>query len=333
MLDVICDSLLDSLKLLPFLFLSYLAVEYIEHRMSNRSRQWIYRAGKAGPVIGALVGMIPQCGFSAAAAGLFAAGIVSPGTLLAIFLSTSDEMLPLMLSEGIYPVAVFRILSVKAVVGAAVGLLVDFAARRHVDSLMQNRFAMSESSARPRIVPRGKRGKTYQERTEDKVKYIDCAQTLRDGRNSGSGHRSRQHICEQDHCHCEEQGILRASLYHTAQTGAFILLISLALGFGMDWFENTAFSRGLFALPGVQAALAALIGMIPNCAASVLITELYLEGVLDIGALFAGLLCGAGTGLLVLYRENDNRKENLILTVTLYVSGLFAGALIGMIVL
>ncbi|MCC8106795.1 MAG: arsenic efflux protein [Clostridiales bacterium] len=326
MLDVIFDSLLDSIKLLPFLFLSYLAVEYIEHRMSDRSRQWIYRAGKAGPVIGALVGMIPQCGFSAAAAGLFAAGIVSPGTLLAIFLSTSDEMLPLMLSEGIHPGIIFRILSVKGLVGATVGLLVDFAAARlHLWN--------AAGKDRPRIFPRGKRENAYQERTENKAEFINCAQTLRNGRNSGSGHRSRQHICEQDHCHCEEQGVFRASLYHTAQTGAFILLISLALGFGMDWFESTAFSRGIFALPGVQAALAALIGMIPNCAASVLITELYLEGVLNIGALFAGLLCGAGTGLLVLYRENDNRKENLILTATLYVSGLLAGALIGMIVL
>ncbi len=302
MLDVIYDSLLDSIKLLPFLFLSYLAVEYIEHRMSDRSRQWIYRAGKAGPVIGALVGMIPQCGFSAAAAGLFAAGIVSPGTLLAIFLSTSDEMLPLMLSEGIRPTLIFRILAVKGIVGAAIGLLVDFAATR----LHLWRAAGRE---RPRIVPRVGRGTA-----------------------SGSEHRSRQHICEQDHCHCEEKGILRASLYHTAQTGVFLLLISLALGFGMDWFEGTAFSRGIFAIPGVQAALAALVGMIPNCAASVLITELFLEGILDGSALFAGLLCGAGTGLLVLYRENDNLKENLALTVTLYVSGLVAGGFAGAVI-
>ncbi|MCD7765827.1 MAG: arsenic efflux protein [Lachnospiraceae bacterium] len=318
MLDVIFDSLLDSLKLLPFLFLSYLAVEYIEHRMSDRSRQWIYRAGKAGPVIGALIGMIPQCGFSAAAAGLFAAGIVSPGTLLAIFLSTSDEMLPLMLSEGIRPDFIFRILAVKGIVGAAAGLLVDVAAARlHLWN--------AAGKEKPRIVPREKRKKARPERAKKERRFTLSLK--------GTEHRSRQHICEQDHCHCEEQGIFRASLYHTAQTGAFILLISLVLGFGMDWFEGTAFSRGIFALPGVQAALAALIGMIPNCAASVLITELYLEGVLDIGALFAGLLCGAGTGLLVLYRENDNRKENLILTATLYLCGLLAGVLIGMIVL
>ncbi|MCD7813434.1 MAG: arsenic efflux protein, partial [Lachnospiraceae bacterium] len=101
MIDVILDSLIDSLKLLPFLFLSYLAVEYIEHRMSDQTKEWIYGAGWAGPILGSLIGIIPQCGFSAAAAGLFAARVISPGTLLAVFLSTSDEMLPLMLSQGV----------------------------------------------------------------------------------------------------------------------------------------------------------------------------------------------------------------------------------------
>ncbi|MCD7745145.1 MAG: arsenic efflux protein [Lachnospiraceae bacterium] len=310
MLDILLDSLIDCAKLLPFLFLSYLAVEYMEHRMSDRSREWIYRAGKAGPLIGALIGVIPQCGFSAAAAGLFAAGIVSPGTLLAVFLSTSDEMLPIMLSEGIHPGVIFRILAAKVFAGAIVGLLVDFAAVR----LNFWRPARLESL---RIFPRGRRaGK----------RPASAAFHLVPGE---AEHRSRQHMCDQDHCHCSEEGIFRAALHHTAQTAVFLFLISLVLGFGMEWFEGTAFSRGIFSIPGIQAAIAALIGLIPNCAASVLITELYLEGILNSGALLSGLLCGAGTGLLVLFRENRNRKENLALTLTLYISGLVMGVIIG----
>ncbi|MCD8012770.1 MAG: arsenic efflux protein [Lachnospiraceae bacterium] len=370
MLDVLLDSLIDCVKLLPFLFLSYLAVEYIEHRMSDRSREWIYRAGKAGPLLGSLIGVIPQCGFSAAAAGLFAAGIVSPGTLLAVFLSTSDEMMPIMLSEGIHPGVIFRILAAKVVAGALVGLLVDFAAAQ----LNLWRPARSE---RLRIFPKarrngnrpvaagsaGSRPEAAQAETAHSAKTQ--APPMRDARN-GSGkmtsppyavrsnegtsgksrrtsgkrfrlvpgeteHRPRQHMCEQDHCHCSEDGIFRAALRHTAQTAAFLFLISLALGFGMEWFEGTAFSRRVFSIPGIQAAIAALIGLIPNCAASVLITELYLEGILSSGALFAGLLCGAGTGLLVLFRENRNRRENLALMLTLYASGLLMGGLIGII--
>ncbi|MCD7735696.1 MAG: arsenic efflux protein [Lachnospiraceae bacterium] len=279
MLDVLYDSLLDCLKLLPFLFLSYLAVEYIEHRMGAQTKKWIYQAGKAGPVIGSLIGMIPQCGFSAAAAGLYAAGIVSPGTLIAIFLSTSDEMLPIMLSEGMDLSVIIRILAIKAATGAVVGLLVDFVAEK------LRLWKANEGAIR--------------------------------------------NLCEHGHCHCGEHGIVRAALRHTEKTAVFLFLVTLVLGFGMEWFGATAFSRGIFAIPGIQMAVAALIGMIPNCAASVMITQLYLEGVLSGGSLFAGLLCGAGTGLLVLFRENENRKECLALTVTLYVSGLLAGSLIG----
>ncbi|MCD7817597.1 MAG: arsenic efflux protein [Lachnospiraceae bacterium] len=296
MLDVISDSLIDSLKLLPFLFLSYLAVEYIKHRMSARTKEWIYRAGKAGPLIGSLIGIIPQCGFSAAAAGLFAAKVVSPGTLIAVFLSTSDEMLPIMLSEGIPVFTLFRVLAAKAAAGTVIGILVDFAAAKL--NLWKNEFAEPL-----RIRP---------------------AQTAAD-QDKGA----IQKMCEHGHCHCREQGIFRAAVYHTAQTILFIFLVSLLLGFGMDWFGGTAFSRGVFAAPGAQAALAALIGMIPNCAASVLITQLYLEGVLSSASLFAGLLCGAGTGLLVLFREDENRKECLIIMATLYASGLLAGVLLG----
>ena len=281
MQEILFDSVLDCLKLLPFLFLSYLVVEYAEHKMSRSTKEWIYRAGKAGPLLGSLIGIIPQCGFSAAAAGLFAGGMVSPGTLIAVFLSTSDEMLPIMVSEGIPAETVIKILATKVVVGALVGFLVDFGA----EALFGKRRPMPE----------------------------------------------HPDMCEHEHCGCGQHGIWYSSLNHTVRTAIFLFLISLAIGFGMEWLGVAGASKGILKVPGVEEAIAALVGMIPNCAASVLITELFLEGILGSGALFSGLLCGAGTGLLVLYRENRNKKANLILTLVLYVSGTVAGILLGMV--
>lgn len=278
MTEIFLDSVIDCLKLLPFLYVSYLLVEYAEHRMSSRTKELIYRAGKAGPVLGGLIGIIPQCGFSAAAAGLFAGGMISPGTLIAVFLSTSDEMLPIMISEHIPVGTIGRILLVKVVAAAVIGLIVDLA-----------------------------------------VEYIFGR------RNHMPDHPD---MCEHEHCGCGERGIWYSAMFHTMQTWAFIFLITLAIGLAMEW---TGLSEtNLFAgIPGLQEAVAALVGMIPNCAASVLITQLFLEGVLGSGALFAGLLCGAGTGLLVLYRENRSLRMNLAITASLYVGGLAAGMIAG----
>lgn len=279
MIHILEHCALDTLKLLPLLFLSYLLVEYAEHRMTGKTREMIFQAGKAGPVIGALAGMIPQCGFSAAAAGLFAGGVISPGTLLAVFLSTSDEMLPILLSEGFSPGKILEILLIKAAVATAAGFAVDLA----VAALGKNR------------------------RMEH-------------------GHSP---LCEHSHCHCQEGKILRPALYHTLQIAVFLFLINLVLGAGMEWLEDSRAIQAITETAFLQEALCALVGMIPNCAASVLITQLYLEGVIHAGALFAGLLCGAGSGLLVLFRTNRNFRQNLILLALLYGIGLGAGFLIG----
>lgn len=279
MQEILLDSIIDCLKLLPFLYLSYLVVEYAEHKMSSRTKALIYRAGKAGPLLGSLIGIIPQCGFSAAAAGLFAGGMISPGTLLAVFLSTSDEMLPIMVSEGIEPSVVMKILAVKVVAAAVIGLAADLV----VERIFGRRNQMPE----------------------------------------------HPDMCEHGHCGCGEHGIWYSAMRHTLQTAVFLFLISLAIGLGMEWFGVAGASKGIAKIPGVEEALSGLVGMIPNCAASVLITQLFLEGILGSGALFAGLLCGAGTGLLVLYRENSGKKMNLAITAALYVSGTLAGILAG----
>ena len=272
-------SLLDCLQQLPFLFLTYLVVEYAEHRMSSKTKDIIYRAGKAGPLLGSLIGVIPQCGFAAAAAGFFAGGMISPGTLIAVFLSTSDEMLPIMVSGGIKTGTIATILLVKVLVGTVVGLLVDLA-----------------------------------------------ADYIRGPRKRMSAHVE---MCEQEHCGCGEHGIVRSAVHHTLHIGVFLFVITFVLGLGMELVEGDGALQQFLNLPCIGEAVAGLVGMIPNCAASVLITQLYLSGVIPAGSLFSGLLCGAGTGLLVLYRANHNKKVNLIMTAALYVSGTAAGILLG----
>ena len=282
MFDVILDGFLDCLKLVPFLYLSYLLVEYAEHKMSAGTRQLLYRAGKTGPLLGALIGIIPQCGFSAAAAGLFAAGIISPGTLLAVFLSTSDEMLPIMISEHVAVPVLVKILLTKVVCATLAGLITDMLAA----AFFGWKYEIPE----------------------------------------------HQGMCEHEHCGCNEHGIWYSAMNHTLKTAFFILIVTLALGIGFELIGSEHTAQLLGAVPGLQEAAAALIGMIPNCAASVLITELFLSGLIHSGALFSGLLCGAGTGLLVLFRENENHKTSLALTAALYVSGLLLGILSGIIV-
>ncbi len=338
MLEILADSITDCAKLLPFLFLSYLAVEYMEHKMSRRTKMAIYRAGKAGPVLGGLLGIIPQCGFAAAAAGLYAGGIVTPGTLLAVFLSTSDEMLPIMISSGAPVGMVGRILAVKAAVAVFAGLLLDFAAER----LNRSRKKYGRISRARR---KSSGGQT--------ISFARTADLRRSGASSprltGSKDSSRirekerkllldrrvsvphdiSHMCEKEHCHCEEEGIWGGAFSHTVQVFAFLFVITFAVSFLMDRVGTEAVSQALSGIPVLEEALAGLVGMIPNCAASVLITQLYLQGVAGSGALFAGLLCGAGAGLLVLYRMNRRFKENVRFTLILYATGVAAGVLLG----
>lgn len=208
MTEILWDAALDCVKILPFLFLSYLAVEYTEHRMSQKTRNWIYRAGKAGPVLGGLIGIIPQCGFSAAAAGLFAGGIITPGTLIAVFLSTSDEMLPIMLSEGLPAMMIVKVLAAKAATGIVVGVLVDLVA----EHLLGMKREIPET----------------------------------------------QEMCEHEHCHCSEHGIFRSALNHTAQITVFLFVISVVLGFGMEYLQEHGVAQSFLAVPGLEEAAAAL---------------------------------------------------------------------------
>lgn len=274
-IDAIADSFIDSAKLLPFLFLTYLAMEYLEHKAGRKMQEAIQRAGRGGPVIGSILGVFPQCGFSTAASNLYAGRIITVGTLLAIFLSTSDEMLPIMISENVGVGVILKILAVKVVIGMMAGFCFD-------------------------LILCGKK----------KEMQIE-------------------HLCEQHHCHCEE-GIWKSALHHTLEIFLYILIISLALNLFIAWIGEGVLADLILNRPVLGELAAALLGMIPNCASSVAITQLYLNGVLNAGALTAGLLSGSGVGLLVLFRVNDDQKENFKILGLLYVTGVVGGLLVNL---
>lgn len=276
--EVISDTLSDVIKLLPFLFMTYLAMEYLEHKTGDRAAALIKRAGHFGPVIGGLLGMAPQCGFSTAASNLYAGRVITLGTLISIYLSTSDEMLPILISEQAPIGVIVRILLAKAAIGILAGLLLDLLLR----------------------------GKGMAE------------------------HHHIHEVCEHEHCGCEK-GIFRSALSHTAWIALFILLITFALNLILFWVGEDALANLPLNRPVIGPLLAGLVGLIPNCAGSVAITQLYLGGVLDAGAAMAGLLTGSGVGLLVLFRVNHDRKENLKILGLLYGIGVMAGAVTGLV--
>lgn len=278
MLDILLDTLLDGLKLLPFLFITYLAMEYIEHKTSQRTEQVMKRSGKWGPVLGGMLGIMPQCGFSTAASNFYAGRIITLGTLVAVFLSTSDEMLPILISEQVNPIIIIRILAVKAVIGIITGLLVDF--------LLCSR-------------------KGY-EKEELRI----------------------EHLCDHQHCHCGEGKIVKSALSHTLQIFVFILVITFALNLTISFVGEEQMAAVISNKPVLGPVISGLIGLIPNCASSVVLTQLYLDQVLSAGATIAGLLSGSGVGLLVLYRVNDDIKENVKITILLYAVGVVFGILI-----
>ncbi|MBR5976445.1 MAG: arsenic efflux protein [Clostridia bacterium] len=280
MLDILLDVLKDTAKLIPFLFLTYLAMEYVEHKAGEKAKARIAGSGKFGPAAGALLGAFPQCGFSAAASNLYAGRIITVGTLMAVYLSTSDEMLPIFLSEQVPVTEILKILGLKIVIGMFAGFLLDFAARILV--------------------------KSRNHKPDPEV----------------------HSICEHDHCNCEEEGILKSAIHHTLQITLFIFLVSLVLDFIIEFISNDALANFITNKPVIGELVAGLIGLIPNCAASVVITQLYLEGALSFGAMMSGLLVGAGIGIAVLLRMNKDIKKNIQIIAILYGYGVIFGIII-----
>ena len=301
---VLEHSVEDTLYLIPFLFVTYLAMEWLEHKAGDKAEEAVRRAGAAGPVVGALVGIVPQCGFSAAAATLWAGRVITLGTLFAVFLSTSDEMLPIFLAEQVAPMTILKIMGVKLIIGMVMGFVVDAAIR-------------------------------LARRDREKLRIHE--------------------LCERDHCHCngdcetcEQQpelaydfehdeehehhheggSILRSALKHTVQVTVFIFVITLVLDGALELVGEDALAAFLGSNPVLSVLGSALVGLIPNCAASVVIAQLYVEGALGAGAMMAGLLVSAGVGLLVLFRTNRGLRQNLIVLAGLWATGVFWGLII-----
>lgn len=275
-IDVLLDAGKDTLYLVPFLLVTYLAMEWLEHRTNKKTQEIVRHAGAAGPIMGALAGVIPQCGFSAAAATLWAGRVITLGTLFAVFLSTSDEMLPIFIAEQVPLPVIFKILGAKLAVGMIMGFMIDA-------------------------------GMRFAHRLDSSLHIHD--------------------LCEREHCCCHggKGGILKSSLKHTLQVALFIFLVSLILDAIMTVVGADALSGFLAENQMLSVFGSALVGLIPNCAASVVIAQLYVEGVLGSGALFAGLLVSAGVGLLVLVRSNRSWRENLVIVAGLYVIGVLWG--------
>lgn len=271
-LHVLLHAALDSLKLLPFLFVTYLIMEYIEHKMTDKSKKAIEKAGRFGPVIGGVVGAVPQCGFSVSATNLYSSRVITLGTLIAVYLSTSDEMIPVLLSESISFSIILKLILLKVFIGMIAGLIID-AVLRKVSKKEENRIA---------------------------------------------------DICEEESCHCEN-GILKSAIKHTLNIFIYILITTIILNCIIEIIGEERIGNLILNKKVIGAIVAGLIGLIPNCASSVIITQLYAKGLISSGALLAGLLVGAGLGLLVLFKTNKKLKENIKIIVLLYAIGTTCG--------
>ena len=294
-LHVLEHSALDTLRLVPFLFVTYLAMEALEHASAERVQAVVERSGKAGPVVGALLGAIPQCGFSAMAATLYAGRVVTAGTLVAVILSTSDEMVPVFLAHQEPLGRLLAIVAVKVLMGVVVGLLVDVALRAWHRA----------GDGRPHISELCERAHCHCEEADHGHEH---------GHEHGHG----------------RWAIVRSAAVHTVQVGVWILVITFAFGLVIELVGTDALAALLVNHPVRATFVSALVGLVPNCGVSVAITELYLEGVLTTGPMLAGLLSSGGVGLLVLWRTNASAGQNAVITAFVYAVSVAVGLVAGM---
>lgn len=280
MLDCILDGLIDTLKLIPYLLITFLILEVLEHKLNNKNKKILEKGNRIGPLIGGFLGALPQCGFSTMASNLYASQIITTGTLISIFLSTSDEMLPIMLSEHANITTLLKIIGFKVLVGIIIGFIVDI---------------------------------FYKGKTPVPEKEIHAH-------------------CEHDDCHCEEDGIIKSSIIHTIKIAIYILLVNVVLNLIIEFIGEETLSNFLLNKNIFVYFIASIIGLIPNCASSVIMTELYLQGMITVGTLLSGLLTGSGLGILMLFKENDNKKENIRILSFIYIVGVVIGILVDIII-
>lgn len=277
MKEVILDTIIDSLKLIPFLLVAFLIIELLEHKLNNKTKNIITKSKKIGPIIGSLLGVIPQCGFSVMATNLYITRIITLGTLISIYLSTSDEMLIIMISEKVEISLILKILLIKIFFGIVYGLIID------------------------KIINKKKKDK-----------------------------ETNYELCDEEHCDCNHS-ILLSAIKHTLHITLFIFIITLIINTIFTLLGDNYLSKILLNNSTLSSFITSLIGLIPNCAASVILTELYLNSTISLGALIGGLLTSSGSSLLVLIKNNKNKKENLSIILLLYALGVLSGIIIELI--
>lgn len=274
MQEIILDTIFDCLKILPFLFIAFLIIEFFEHKLSHKTEITIKKAGKFGPLIGSILGALPQCGFSVLATNLYITRIISLGTLIAIYLSTSDEMLPILIAEKAPLNNILLLVIIKIIIGLICGFFIDLIVRK-----------------------------------EEPKEHFE--------------------ICKHDHCDCEH-GIILSSIKHTLKTLKFIFIITFVLNATFHYIgENNIkhiFDKTNFFTPFI----AGLIGLIPNCGSSIILTELYISDILPLSSALAGLLANSGVALLILFKSNPDIKENIKIISILYLISVITGLLLKM---
>lgn len=330
-------ALEDTLALVPFLFVTYIALEVLEHAAGNRANAVVRRAGAAGPVAGALLGIVPQCGFSAMAATLYAGRVVTLGTLVAVFLSTSDEMLPMLVAERVDAGLLFRVLGLKVLAALITGVLADLAiralrknARVHA-FLRRTVLSVRRDGVEADVVDQMAEGGETAEHICRLCEQDHCGcghehvHAHGHGRDDGHGH-AHDRADGHDHGHGHTGGrfgiigsIVKSAVSHAVQVSLFIFLVTFALVLVLETVGEDALAAFLSGNQLLAVFASALVGLVPNCSASVVITQLYLEGVLGFAPLMAGLLTSAGVGYLVLFRTNRHPRENAVIVAGLFL--------------
>lgn len=340
-------ALEDTLALVPFLFVTYIALEALEHAAGTRANAVVRRAGAAGPVVGALLGVVPQCGFSAMAATLYAGRVVTLGTLVAVFLSTSDEMLPMLVAERVDSGLLFRVLGLKVLVALITGVLADLAiralrknARVHAflrRTVLSVRRDGMEADVVDQMAEGGETAEHIYRLCEQD--HCGCGHDYAHTHGGEHGHahgndrgheHADEHVAGCDHGHGHDHShaggrfgivgsIVMSAVSHTVQVSLFIFLVTFALVLVLETVGEDALAAFLSGNQLLAVFASALVGLVPNCSASVVITQLYLEGVLGFAPLMAGLLTSAGVGYLVLFRTNRHPRENTVIVVGLFL--------------
>ena len=277
MLDILLDVLKDSLRLLPFLFFAFLIIELLEHKFNKYTKKVTKNSGKFGPIIGSVLGLFPQCGFSVMATNLYVTRLITLGTLISIYLATSDEMLPILLSQSVAPSEIIKILSIKFLIALITGIIIDLLFKSTIE------------------------------------------------------HKKHYDICNKEHCHCKEDGVIKSTIHHTLKIWIFIFICLLGIESLIEFMPEGTINNIFKSMGIFSPFIASLIGLIPSCGASVIITELYLNSMITLSSLISGLLTGSGVALIVLFRENDNIKNSFKILLILYTVGVVSGLIIELI--